>query len=403
MSTSLNTLLIVIDSARYNNPYSVFDTIRDTVKQFGGREYTEVRSPSIWSLPSHVAFLSGISPSEHGVMRNTDSVRDDVSLLYDELPGESGVFSTNPFLEDSEYGLTSQFDHRVHEPDLSTEGLLSHSKEVVERLFRDRHIMNHLKTWIGSQDEQSWNALVNLMDVHTPYIPETMKYSNTRDVFFEKNTRYNGDFDVPSSQLSVKQSLYCDCLLSVSNRINSIITYLEDVGELQNTHIVVTSDHGEGFGESTPFHDRDSVYHYNSVGEELLHVPMFEIHPDMTEFERVDSLGSVTNLYGLFTGELDSVCCEETTASVVFGGNLFSEKPFSGEVGNVLYRERDDGKIEKFVVSGGGTVWSTTDDSDEDVRDLVMSSVENDDENDISTSGAISSVTEDRLNDLGYI
>ena len=38
-----------------------------------------------------------------------------------------------------------------------------------------------------------------------------------------------------------------------------------------------------------------------------------------------------------------------------------------------------------------------------DIRDLVMSRVKYNDKNDISTSGTISSVTEDRLKGLGYI
>ena len=402
MRSCSNTLVIVIDSARYQNPCAVFDSIEDTVKEFGGRKYTEMRAPSIWSLPSHVSFLSGIDACEHGVMRNTDSVHDTVRLLYDELSGVSGVFSTNPFLENDEYGLASQFDYRCHEPKLSTDGVWSHSKEAIDRLFRDRHIVESVRQWVGEHNGDGWNALVNMMDAHTPYIPECIRYSDFQSVICEGNTKYDGDFTVSDEELSVKQLLYCDCLVSVSHRIASLIRYLADTGELQDTHIIITSDHGEGFGESSPVHDRDSVYHYNSMGEELLHVPLFEIHPDIEEFEIVESLGSVTNVYGILTGELESLCCEEATASMVFGGNLFDEKSFFGECGEVLYRECGSGDIEKYVVSGGDA-WSTTEASDGVVTGLVEEAVDRDPQEDISTSGSISSVTEDRLSSLGYI
>jgi len=73
---------------------------------------------------------------------------------------------------------------------------------------------------------------------------------------------------------------------------------------LDDTLLVVTSDHGELFGEPVHFRDTTLYGHQIGVEEELLHVPLLVDHPDR-EPGHIETPTSLVNLYGTLLGAVD--------------------------------------------------------------------------------------------------
>ena len=79
---------------------------------------------------------------------------------------------------------------------------------------------------------------------------------------------------VPESNLSPRKSgspstAYDDCVADLDEQVGRLIDELERRGVLEQTWVIVTSDHGESFGE-TP----DMFCHGTSLYQTELHVPL---------------------------------------------------------------------------------------------------------------------------------
>ena len=75
-------------------------------------------------------------------------------------------------------------------------------------------------------------------------------------------------------------SQYDGGIAYVDHQIGEVVTWLKRHGAYDNTMIVVTSDHGEAFGE------RHRVGHANSPYQNLLHVALIVKYPHRHSVER---------------------------------------------------------------------------------------------------------------------
>lgn len=85
------------------------------------------------------------------------------------------------------------------------------------------------------------------------------------------------------------KKLYTSELKVVNDQINFLIKNLDSLGLLSDTGIFITSDHGEAFYEHKRFHHTFHLY------DELIHVPLWIIGPDV-DAEEVNMLSSHIDL-----------------------------------------------------------------------------------------------------------
>ncbi|HEX9565209.1 MAG TPA: sulfatase [Gemmatimonadaceae bacterium] len=108
--------------------------------------------------------------------------------------------------------------------------------------------------WSDTQDGP-WFAFLNYFDAHLPYrSPERFR------VFDER----------PGNE-----HLYDGAIAYLDSELQRLVTELRERGTLDNTIVVVTSDHGEQFGE------HGLVDHGNSLYSQVLHVPLFILAPGL--------------------------------------------------------------------------------------------------------------------------
>jgi arylsulfatase A-like enzyme len=165
-----------------------------------------------------------------------------------------------------------------------------------------------LRGWIDDIDPGTpffW--FVNLIECHSPYLPPR-PYSDLSPVGrlqagFEARRHLTlesiwkacvSDFDVPGPALERMRHLYGASIRYMDDWLGRILEALAERGALDDTIVLVTSDHGENFGEA------GLLAHCFSLDDRLIHVPLVVQGPH--EDVDLDRIVSLAELPGLVAG-----------------------------------------------------------------------------------------------------
>lgn len=301
--SNYNILLVVLDCVRARNT-SLHGYRRNTtpvLEEFAesATVYTQTRSPAGWSLPSHASILTGVSPAVHRI-QITDRLEEGHTVFEDlaEQGYDTAVFSENPYLTVHASNLRAAFDDVITEEDSETRGINQGDTDdnVDGFWYADR-----FGEWLDERNGE-WAACINLMDAHTPY--ETRpEYDDWRDDFAETIHRqlpfkwrwgvYGGS--VPPTVAYPLRRLYDGAIKQADAAFGRVLEKLEAKEQLEDTFVVVTADHGEGFAEA-PAVDGDPLPLMHGMGthEVVYHVPLLAKAPGQTESKTKTSLADLT-------------------------------------------------------------------------------------------------------------
>jgi len=364
-----NILLLVLDSVRASN-LAVHGYDRPTtpfLSQFASDStlYTQARSPSITSVPSHISIFTG-EPAENYHFGDDYRLTEQASIwseLSDKYGYSTAIFTDNPFFADNSYGLLDGFDRtftyktEIHEPPFSEAldprgEIASRGKQnaiqqslndpspikslfngvwaefAIDRNVKSRYIQadsltSRLQNWVRPtndysadvfvnrfldwQSEQSgkWAGFINLMDAHWPYVPQSnndlwgtkmaWKFqrewaeTNFHEEYFEDNDWW--------WKLDAIQDLYDGAIHQLDDAIKRLVNSLQERNVFEDTLLVITSDHGEAFGERSDMDNMTrQVGHYGfGISEFNTHVPLIVSHLGQKNGETVSELSSVSN------------------------------------------------------------------------------------------------------------
>ena len=213
--------------------------------------------------PSHISLFSGLYPPEHGVRDNVSlPLRNNVTLLAPLFQRQG--FATAAFIAssvlDRQSGLARGFD-------VYSDRFAGNADQRTGDVVAAEAI-----AWLKNPPKPNFFAWVHLYDPHAPYSPPE-PYA----------TRYAG-------RLYDGEVAWCDEL------VGRLIDALRGAGTLDNTLVIVTSDHGEALG------DHGEEVHGYFVYEATLRIPLVLRGPGIKPGTR---LGSVARLIDLFPTILD--------------------------------------------------------------------------------------------------
>jgi arylsulfatase A-like enzyme len=273
------------------------------------------------------------------------------------------------------------------------------------------------------------------MDAHYPYVPGEQydcwggdPLANLRDSI--PNAPMSKTFleGQPWGQLRALESLYDGCIRQLDAAIKQLITGLKQSGAYDDTLIVITSDHGEGFAERsllTP--EVRLVDHSWGIGEELTHVPLLMKEPTQKSGRVIDKLATLTQFPDVISAAVagresvseflpsDGTVLSSTYRVVPPGPELpldeTDRQPYFGPW-RALYRERD-GDVYKFAQRRNDELTAL-------VRDAQISyTIEDSDGGEVTqvfdrlsdagvqldagTNQDVDDDVENRLEDLGYL
>ncbi len=281
-----NLVLVVIDTLRADHlPLYGYD--RNTTPNIdvwsathGATVFEKVVAPASWTLPSHASIFSGLDAHRHGVNHSKPmprSVESLVGRLRDQ--GYATVAVTGGGFVHPSYGFSQGFDEY---------------RAFSNRMGFDREI--EINTGIATEkirDLKGRNFFLffHTYEVHNPYRPRQPGLENLTgretelDVDVEKLqddagdgflthrrltlSRANGEWlsDRPDDLMDIAIDLY-DAGISHADRfVGRLLAELDVMENGEDTVVVVTSDHGELFGE------HGEVNHY-SVYDENVFVPL---------------------------------------------------------------------------------------------------------------------------------
>ena len=306
-----NILLIVMDTVHAAH-LTVYGYERDTTPNLrdlarDSMVYANAISTSDITLTSHASLFTGMYPSWHGAYCDPQNAAYGraVSNRYPTLAEllRSGGYQTtgvaaNLYLR-ADFGLERGFDRfRIPRPVplLAAENAymlrrgmrrklsLLFDTAQFDRLYAlGEDINTELFAELAARSKPDTPAFifVNYMDAHFPYVPPApydIQYPGRRsamtqdDLEAEQKILVSGNGVAPGYRPHCV-SQYDGGIAYVDHQVGEVVKWLKRRGSYDNTMIVVTSDHGEAFGE------RHRVGHANSPYQNLLHVALVVKYP----------------------------------------------------------------------------------------------------------------------------
>jgi arylsulfatase A-like enzyme len=248
--------------------------------------------------------FTGLLPSEHGANNKTrylDGRFETIAELFEGEGYATYLFSANPNIQFRE-NFHQGFDVTEHPWDPARrEAALAILRDKVQGdkatgfaaiLGREEVDDVHLKAcgqlanealigFLGRKEpSRPYFAFVNYMEAHDPLLPprsyrerflpeDLVEQSYTRNRSWRAGWEYTYGLRPPSPhQLELHSGVYDAALAELDDLLRDLITRLEAAGHLEDTIVVLTSDHGEHLG------DHRIVGHRYSLYEELLRIPL---------------------------------------------------------------------------------------------------------------------------------
>ncbi|MBC8329993.1 MAG: sulfatase-like hydrolase/transferase [Planctomycetes bacterium] len=225
----------------------------------------------------------------------------------------------------------------------------------------------------GLEGGAPWFAYLQFMEPHAPYDPapehrlfDNPEYGSTEGVWFPGSTEltflpFQRGAEATAEERQAMINNYDACIHEVDAAVGQILDELERRGELENTLVVLTSDHGE------EFYEHGGWGHGQSLHAELLGVPLILAGPRVPRGVRVpgqvrsvDIMPTVLQASGLeppagCSGEVLDLRAEaaarEAYSEVQWGGHwavawrdadgTLIHANFRGEDSRQLYAEAD--------------------------------------------------------------
>ena len=234
-------------------------------------EQAVAHAPS--TLSSHASMFTSLLPPHHGAsVLNRSAIAPDVTLLAEVL--RDAGFATASFNGGGQlhpaWGLDRGFD--VYESFAESEG-----GRLGEDTFRER--LSAAKDWIESVKDEPFFLFLHTYEVHHPYTPEPERLALMETGYEGKLPGRISIRVLEKINAGIKAlrpgdlehivAAYDAEISSADAGFAELLTLLRELGRFDSSLIVLTSDHGEAFGE------RGRIgWHGDSLYDEQLRIPL---------------------------------------------------------------------------------------------------------------------------------
>ena len=315
-----NILLLVLDTVRAWNLglYGYGRATTPGLREWASRGvvFERTLAPAPWTTLSHAVMFTGRHPTELSVTwdRPLDRTFPTLAETLAAAGYATGGFVANYTQTGRPTGLARGFAHYDDYPlepiaILRRTGLfrrLAGVDRVAELVGRRRMIEGRGAAFINAEflrwsrdtGGRPWFAFLNYYEAHGPYLPpapfDTMYFRRPAPVaerYWDLLVRAYGQPPVPVEDLAISLDAYDGGITYLDGQVDALLKSLEQQGQLGNTIVVVTSDHGELFGE------HGVISHGNNLYLQVLHVPLLLLAPGRAPAGlRVGSLAALRDL-----------------------------------------------------------------------------------------------------------
>jgi arylsulfatase A-like enzyme len=240
--------------------------------------FDQALAPSPWTLPSHMSMLTGLDPVAHGVRNAAYSLSSNVVTLAEAL--QAGGFRTAAFTDggfvSGLYGFDQGFE--VYDDKRNYKGGSNGFARLLPRAL----------DWIEDTTDEPSFVFLHTFDVHSRYDegdPDVIARFRERpiengpdDHALHRLTNFFQQVQAGMNRYQRMGDLINDYdagVFEVDRGVGRLLDLLEDAGRLENSLIIVTSDHGESF------FDRDLyIGHGINLTDDEVRIPLIVRFPD---------------------------------------------------------------------------------------------------------------------------
>lgn len=289
-SDAPNVLLLVWDTTRADalSPYGYDRDTTPNLARFSEQalRFTNSRSVSTYTLTSHLSMLTGVYPSHHGARLTRQFFRPWATPTVVREFREAG-YRTAAFVGTDVLRAQSGIDYAFETYDDRVDPWVTYTQawalvHDVQSLLAKRlpalgangdphwiqdfqrpagDVLARALEWIEAEDPRPWFCFVNLYDAHWPYLPEpearerfVRPYDGPADGYALRGNRVRRErLQLGAEDARHVRDLYDAELWSLDREVDRFLGALD----LGRTGVVLTSDHGEAFGEHGQFEHKD--------------------------------------------------------------------------------------------------------------------------------------------------
>ena len=315
-----NLILISLDTVRADR-LSAYGSERDTspwLASFAQQAslFSNATAASSYTLPSHASMFTGLFPRSHGAdvtetggisLSELGRLDDSVSvaplspdaLTLAEVVADAGL-TTGAVCANSAYlyrrfglhqGFETYVDSEPQRPRARPVGLeLGTRLPIVRRWSFYRLVLGNERfyllasevnelalKWLEDSKDRRFFLFLNYMDAHEPYLP----IGDYRDLWPLAGSPYAGiirreERELDDEEYRASTAAYDAEIRYLDDHLRVLFERLEEWGLMEKTVVIVTSDHGESFGEHGRYGHAVSVY------QSEVHVPLIVREPGQT-------------------------------------------------------------------------------------------------------------------------
>ncbi len=320
-------ILLVLDTVRADH-LSLYGYHRETSPQLealagDATVFDQVSSSASWTIPAHATLFTGLYPHQHGVYRFIQENRTQstpmqtyplavgiptLASLLAEAGYRTATFTANPIISarsrlDRGFQLFHHSRNRNGTVNLLTEPLvlLLYGDDALaafrQRTMTGRQVNRRVNHWLEQIGSEPFFLFINYMDAHSPYEPDPpfdRMFPGTTDDFPEWHSftavMKNRPRPVTGEEQQHMHALYDGAICSLDRELGLFFERLKELGLYHESLIIVTSDHGEHFGE------HGLIEHSVNVYEEVLRVPLLVKYPGEPRPARVAAPANLVDI-----------------------------------------------------------------------------------------------------------
>ena len=274
-------LLVSIDTLRADRlgsyGYAAAETPRLDALAARGLRFAQATTVIPLTLPAHSSLMTGTFPAHHGVRDNGGFYLAEEQVTLAEVLSERG-YRTGGFIAafvlDGRWGIGQGFGRYFDDFDLDGYEQAA-GMDAIQR--PGSTVVDQALEWLDADRDQKFFAWVHLYDPHTPYeAPEPYRVRFPRTA----SGAYDAEIAVADTQLG------------------RLLDKLQVDGRLDETLVVVLSDHGEMLGEHGEHTHGFFIY------DAAVHIPLIIAGPGVparvvpNQVRIVDVMPTVLDLLG---------------------------------------------------------------------------------------------------------
>lgn len=322
--TRPNVLVYMIDTLRADHA-SLYGYKRDTtpfLKKLGGSGvvFDDCQAQATWTKPSIASLLTSLYSYTHAIFQDYDTIPKGAATLAEQLRGAGYVtanITASPWAGRIT-GLQRGFDYVMEFPVIQR-----HRSDAADRGTDSAAVNKVVFPWLDQHRDEPFFLYVHTTDPHAPYRPPPgfeEKFANPADTpefnreyaALRDKGQYGGGTVVsregckrngvdPDKFITRAIDRYDGEILFNDHNLELLAGKLKQLGVLDNTLIVVVSDHGEEFW------DHGWTAHGHSLYQELAHCVFLMWNPKLLPNARrvaepvqlVDVMPTVLDLAGV--------------------------------------------------------------------------------------------------------